>query len=169
MCWSSYHHHRFDRSLEDRRRLARPSATDRVSAPENIRVSDAERHRVIEVLKQHTAEGRLTLDEFEVRVDEALSARTGTDLRTVLRDLPALETEGPRPRAHRSLTAPLLRLPVAAMALILVWLVAGHLVLWPLFVVAFFWFPVCARWHRYAGAEHETVSHTDSDDVTTFV
>ena len=74
MCWSSYHHYRY----EDRRRPRR-TVSDPVTMPGNTRVSDTERNRVIELLKQHTADGRLTLEEFETRVDETLTARTGND------------------------------------------------------------------------------------------
>ena len=93
MCWSSYRHYQFeDRDDEHRRSAGRP-ASDPVSAAGNVRVSDAERNRIVDVLKQHTADGRLTLDEFETRVEETLAARTGTELRAVLRELPSLETE----------------------------------------------------------------------------
>ena len=60
------------------------------SAPGNIRVSNAEREEVIEQLRRHAGEGRLTLDEFEARVGEATEAKTVSELRVVLRDLPVL-------------------------------------------------------------------------------
>lgn len=56
----------------------------------HIRASDFERDRVIEALGRHTADGRLTLEEFEERVDEALAATSRADLEPVLRDLPEL-------------------------------------------------------------------------------
>ena len=52
------------------------------------RASDHDRQRVIDELRRHTADGRLTLDEFEERVEEALRARTHADLVDVLRELP---------------------------------------------------------------------------------
>jgi hypothetical protein len=68
-----------------------------------LRASDAERERIIEALRRHTADGRLTLEEFEERVGEALAATTRDDLGPVLRDLPAL----PPDRADRPrVTAP---------------------------------------------------------------
>ena len=60
-----------------------------------VRVSDADRQRVVAALQRHTAAGRLTLDEFGERVDRALRAVTRADLVTVTRDLPA-EPGGPR-------------------------------------------------------------------------
>jgi DUF1707 SHOCT-like domain len=54
-----------------------------------LRASDAERLRVVAVLEQHTAAGRLTLDEFADRVDRVLIARTHAELADAVRDLPA--------------------------------------------------------------------------------
>lgn len=55
-----------------------------------LRASDAERERIIEALRRHTADGRLTLEEFEQRVGEAYAATMRDDLGPVLRDLPPL-------------------------------------------------------------------------------
>jgi hypothetical protein len=55
----------------------------------DIRASDEDRERVVQVLQRHTAAGRLTLDEFAERVDVAHCARTLGDLAVVTRDLPA--------------------------------------------------------------------------------
>jgi hypothetical protein len=60
-----------------------------------LRASDAERAHVIDVLRQHTVDGRLTLEEFEQRVDEAYAATTRGDLDPVLRDLPPLPPATP--------------------------------------------------------------------------
>jgi hypothetical protein len=61
---------------------------------ENIRISDAERERVVERLREHYAEGRLTADELDERVTAALSAKTYGDLRGLMTDLPEPETVG---------------------------------------------------------------------------
>lgn len=67
-----------------------------MTAPEgHLRASDAERERIIEVLRRHTADGRLTLEEFEQRVGEALAATTRADLGPVLRELPPLPADAP--------------------------------------------------------------------------
>ena len=74
---------------------------------QHLRASDADRERVIEQLRRHTADGRLTMDEFEQRVGEALTATTRGDLRPVLRELPELAQEpAPTPRLQRRMTAP---------------------------------------------------------------
>jgi hypothetical protein len=61
---------------------------------ENIRISDADRERVVERLREHYAEGRLTSDEMDERVTTALSAKTYGDLRGLMTDLPEPETIG---------------------------------------------------------------------------
>lgn len=55
-----------------------------------IRVSDAERNVVVEALRTHCADGRLTLDEFAERVEVALAAKTQVELHEITRDLPAV-------------------------------------------------------------------------------
>ena len=54
-----------------------------------IRISDADRQSIIDRLREHTAAGRLTLDEFDDRVTEVMQARTVGDLRQTLRELPS--------------------------------------------------------------------------------
>jgi hypothetical protein len=62
---------------------------------ENIRVSDADRDRIAERLREHFADGRLTSDELDERVSAALSAKTYGDLRAIMTDLPEPELVGP--------------------------------------------------------------------------
>jgi len=61
----------------------------------NIRVGDAEREAVASQLREHYADGRLTLEELNERLDQAFAAKTRAELATVTRDLPA----GARPLA----------------------------------------------------------------------
>ncbi|HSR86471.1 MAG TPA: DUF1707 domain-containing protein [Streptosporangiaceae bacterium] len=61
---------------------------------EHIRISDADRERVVERLREHYAEGRLTSDEHDERVTAALNAKTYGDLRALMTDLPEPETVG---------------------------------------------------------------------------
>jgi class 3 adenylate cyclase len=58
------------------------------TAADRVRISDADRQAVIDRLREHTAAGRITLDEFEDRLGEVAQARTVSDLRATLRDLP---------------------------------------------------------------------------------
>ena len=60
------------------------------AAPDpDLLIADRDRERVIDALKQATADGRLTIDEFSDRVEETYRARTAADLRQVLRQMPA--------------------------------------------------------------------------------
>jgi class 3 adenylate cyclase len=58
-----------------------------------IRVGDHDRQAVVDQLREHTAAGRLTMDEFTERVGQAYAAVTRDDLDKVVADLP----EGVRP------------------------------------------------------------------------
>jgi hypothetical protein len=53
-----------------------------------MRASDAERERIAEVLREGLAEGRLSMDEFQDRLDSAYQARTRGELVPLVRDLP---------------------------------------------------------------------------------
>ena len=56
-------------------------------SPPAIRISDAERQRVIAVLRDAVVEGRLTLDEYSDRVGSAVAAKTDQEARALLRAL----------------------------------------------------------------------------------
>lgn len=58
------------------------------NAPQ-IRVSDADRDEVAQLLNEHAAVGRLTLAEHEERVELAFGAKTRGELDRLLADLPA--------------------------------------------------------------------------------
>ena len=55
---------------------------------QSLRVSDAERDATLNVLSEHAAAGRLTLDELEERSGRVLGARTRGELATLTSDLP---------------------------------------------------------------------------------
>ena len=81
--------------------------------PPEIRASDAERERGIEVLRDAVVEGRLTLEEFSERVGLAQLARTNHDLTALTADLPA-RVEANAARApvvarHRAVASHLVR------------------------------------------------------------
>lgn len=54
----------------------------------NIRVGDADREATAGQLREHFADGRLTLEELNERLDAAFAAKTRADLNAVMRDLP---------------------------------------------------------------------------------
>ena len=55
-----------------------------------LRAADVDRDRVAAVLNAAYADGRLSKDEYDARLESALSARTYADLDQVVSDLPAL-------------------------------------------------------------------------------
>ncbi|MFC6085129.1 DUF1707 SHOCT-like domain-containing protein [Sphaerisporangium aureirubrum] len=55
---------------------------------DDLRIGDAERDEVMDALREHFAQGRLTHEELDERLGAALAARTSGDLRRVLADLP---------------------------------------------------------------------------------
>ena len=67
------------------------------------RVGDAEREAVAGQLREHYAAGRLSIEEFQARLDAASAAATADQLRRVTADLPAA---GPGPAAGPALTGP---------------------------------------------------------------
>jgi Domain of unknown function (DUF1707) len=127
MCHRSYHY-RPEREAE-------PIVTP-LRGP--IRVGDAERDRVGELLRKHAAAGRLDTDELDERLGRAYGARYASELHAVLDDLPPEPEARPRQQRPRGGT----RMP-AFPALIAVLLVAAAVtgawwllwLIWPLAVV----------------------------------
>jgi Domain of unknown function (DUF1707) len=67
---------------------------------DNLRVGDAEREAVAAELREHYAQGRLTLDDLQRRVDAAMAATTRGELDQLVRDLPHTSPPGaPLPAA----------------------------------------------------------------------
>ncbi len=56
----------------------------------SLRVSDEQRERAAQQIREHFAAGRLTEDELNERVQATVRAQTEQELRAVLADLPAL-------------------------------------------------------------------------------
>jgi hypothetical protein len=67
-----------------------------------MRASDDQRQRVIDELRRHCVAGRLNIDEYAARVEQALTATSVEDLERVLGDLPMLGIADPAGanRAH---------------------------------------------------------------------
>ena len=130
MCGHRHYHHHY--GVE-----RRAPAPDR-----SLRVSDREREEVAAQLRDHAAEGRLTPEELDERVELALSARTGADLDALLVDLPRAPRTAEPPRPH----LPAVSL-VAGVALLLlaVWLATGAGHFWPVWVLGFLAFAMVRR------------------------
>jgi Domain of unknown function (DUF1707) len=67
--------------------------------PGDLRVSDADRDQALHELGLAFKAGRITADEFDQRSEQALSARTGTELTALLADLPLDEALAARATA----------------------------------------------------------------------
>lgn len=76
-----------------------PIEPDEPQSHPEIRISDADRNEIVELLREHCSEGRLTLDEFSDRVGEVFAARTGSELDRITVDLPM-------PQRSTAVTAP---------------------------------------------------------------
>ncbi len=103
-----------------------------MEAPDLL-VSDRDRARVGDELRAHYEAGRLTLEEFQGRLDELHEARTESQLADVLRQLPSarLPTVSPRDRRWRSLA---LQYAVVNAIAIVIWLVGDEGPFWPKWV-----------------------------------
>jgi uncharacterized protein DUF1707 len=80
--------------------LVMPDLGDnRAASRGRLRASRADREQVVETLKAAFVEDRLTKDEFDARVADALASRTHADLAALTADLPA---ESPAIRPSRN-------------------------------------------------------------------
>ena len=68
--------------------------------PGTMRAADADRDRVVELLNTAYSEGRLSKDEHDGRLENALSARTYADLDQLVTDLPAARATAVTPVAR---------------------------------------------------------------------
>jgi len=69
--------------------------------PSRLRVSDEDRHKVAELLRQAAGEGRIDLDELDERLEATYSAKTYGDLVPITADLP-VRTTGSLPAPPQS-------------------------------------------------------------------
>jgi hypothetical protein len=110
----------------------------------DLRVSQAERDEVVTVLAGHFADGRLTVEEYEERVETALAARTGRDLEPLLEDLPAPDPRPVPTRTHRRPEPTSMRHPViparllAVAAVVVLAIATGPWALWLLWPALLF-------------------------------
>ena len=130
----------------------------------DVRVSDAERERAAQDLREHYAAGRLTEDELDERVQAAYRARTATDLRSLLVDLPLLPVSAAQRRAElverrRHLQRRLLQESGGGLALFAlctaIWAASGghHGSFWPIWVLVIVLIPLLRNgWRLYGPA-----------------
>ncbi|WP_245646120.1 DUF1707 SHOCT-like domain-containing protein [Nocardiopsis trehalosi] len=73
----------------------RPSGTGPEDDGLRMRAADRDRDDVAEILRDAAAEGRITLEELDERLDRVYRARTYADLRPITADLPVPGPAGP--------------------------------------------------------------------------
>ncbi|WP_166427307.1 DUF1707 SHOCT-like domain-containing protein [Nonomuraea mesophila] len=64
----------------------------------DLRIGDAEREQTMAALREHFAEGRLTHEELDERIDRTLAAKTARDLASITADLPGHDHHAPTPQ-----------------------------------------------------------------------
>ena len=75
--------------------------------PHQLRISDDDRHKVAEILREAAGEGRIDLDELDERLEATFAAKTYADLVPITVDLPAQPPgQQPVPRPAPGLPAP---------------------------------------------------------------
>jgi hypothetical protein len=62
-----------------------------------MRASDVDRDKVAAVLREHTAEGRITMDEFNERLEQLYKSKTYGELARLTADLPDVDLRNKRP------------------------------------------------------------------------
>jgi hypothetical protein len=122
-------------------------------APDQLRVSDAERQEIADALGKHFADGRLDRDELDERVHRAMSAKTRADFAGLLDDLPPAGAPAgatvPPPRRRRRLASPIL-LAVAVLVIVASFSAPWWHVPWlAIFVLAFLFFRGPRRWYHH--------------------
>jgi hypothetical protein len=104
-------------------------------ADDDLRASDAERDRVGAALRAHAAEGRLTVEELDDRVERAFSARTRRELAGLLGDLPdeggASPRQGRRRRRRGSFSGHVRTYLWVMALLVAIWALTGAGYPWP--------------------------------------
>jgi DUF1707 SHOCT-like domain len=128
---------------------------DRRGGPRDrsLRVGDAEREAVGEIIRREHVNGRLDAVEFQERLDRSLVAKTYADLDALVADLPGTEP----PRRHRAYAWtpwpwPLGLVPLVVLAMIIA--TGGHLIwlAFPVFVLFVLRPLVWRSWgHGYRG------------------
>ena len=126
--------------------------------PGQIRVSDAERERLVEELHEHTVSGRLTAEELDERLGAVYAARTRSDLDALRADLP-VSTVAARAalverKSHlrRRLVQEAGASAAASLVCVAIWLASGATgAFWPIWVIIFTLLPLLRDSWRLLG------------------
>src|SRR5690348_11534841 len=85
----------------------------------HLRASHADREQVIGTLKAAFVQGRLTKDEFDLRVGQTLAAQTYAELAALTADLPAGPAAGAPPRRPAQARRPVSNVARAASCVVM--------------------------------------------------
>jgi hypothetical protein len=96
-----------------------------------MRAADADRDRTVERLRDAAAEGRLTPDDLERRLETALAARTYAELDSLVADLPQRDGASPAAREHSELAG----FVVTSVLLVTIWALTGMGYFWPVWPI----------------------------------
>jgi hypothetical protein len=143
---------------------------------EQLRASDAERELAAAALREHAAEGRVTMEELDQRAQAAFAARTRKDLQALFEDLPGQLPDRPgrklqaKARAH---SAHVRAYVLVSLGLVAIWALTGTGYFWPLWPIMGWgigvashtagWRTACARAKQRPALEHVVgppVDHT---------
>jgi uncharacterized membrane protein len=132
----------------------------RPSQKTQLRIGDTERDRAVAALGDHFAAGRLTNEEFEQRMEQAIKARFNDDLEPLFVDLPRTVEPHVEPKSQQHADIPLawaamfwlapllvITAVVAAVVLSAPWLV--WIFLWMFMITGLF-----RHRRRYVGPRH---------------
>jgi len=134
-----------------------------VDGSSQVRVSDQERERAAQELREHFAAGRLTEEELDDRVQRAYSARTAQELRALRADLPQLPLSPQEQKAalaarRSQLQRRLIQESGGGLAVfaicVIVWTTSGaHGQFWPIWVAIIVLIPLLRNaWRLYGPA-----------------
>ncbi|MFJ9366571.1 DUF1707 domain-containing protein [Nocardia sp. NPDC101769] len=108
---------------------------------ENMRASDRDREQIVDRLRVAMGEGRITLHEFDERLQQVYSARTYGELAPIMSDLPAVRGPGrPAGRPGDSGSVPIWVKIIWApwvfvnLMCVVIWLATGMGYFWPIWV-----------------------------------
>src|SRR5205085_1636993 len=110
---------------------------------------DAERERSVEALRHFFADGRISSDEFEERIERAYHANTRGELNALFTDLPSPRIRG-RGQAMRRANKAALRAHASSFAavnggLVAIWAATGAGAFWPAWSMS--WWGFFLGWH----------------------
>jgi hypothetical protein len=91
----------------------------------SLRIGDAERESTAAELREHFAHGRLTLEEFNNRLDAVFAAKTQADLSRITRDLPHVRSGGAPLPSARTRPGPLQASAPSAAGVVAGWTAGG--------------------------------------------